>query len=208
MDKLTIANKTVSGRKKREYKIGIKDELIMKELIKDPRISDNQISKKTKIPVKTVNRKRKILEEKIVRYYTMIDNTESGTKTFGTTQFVILKFAYGMSRAKITEAILHDTFLKNRLLKKHIFFEWIGEKESQITYNAIVQSRVDTDIAEIINVELIPKFLAMLGKDCISNVEVFRNIIPFRISHNYIPFINMEKGVLKKDISNEDIFAF
>ena len=38
-----------------------KEKLIIKELVKNPRISDNQIAKNTGLAVKSVNRKRKKL---------------------------------------------------------------------------------------------------------------------------------------------------
>ena len=47
---------------------------IVRELIKDPRLSDNKPAKKTGIPVMTVNRKRKRLgAEKLLRYYVSLD---------------------------------------------------------------------------------------------------------------------------------------
>ena len=49
---------------------------IVRELIKDPRISDNQIAKNTRVPVMTVNRKRKLLEEKgLLNYYCYLDTS-------------------------------------------------------------------------------------------------------------------------------------
>ena len=40
-------------------KLDEKEQKIVKELIKNPRISDTQIAKNTNIPVMTINRKRK-----------------------------------------------------------------------------------------------------------------------------------------------------
>ena len=55
-----ISSLTSSSSEKR----GLDDQekLIVRELIKDPRISDNQISTNTNIPLKSVNRKRKRME--------------------------------------------------------------------------------------------------------------------------------------------------
>jgi len=58
-----------------KIKLDDKEVLIVKELIKNPRSSDNGISKITKIPVKTVNRKRKGLESRnLISYYTYLHN--------------------------------------------------------------------------------------------------------------------------------------
>ena len=44
---------------------------IVKALIRNPRISDNQIGLRTGVPIRTVNRKRKKMEEKgLLKYYT------------------------------------------------------------------------------------------------------------------------------------------
>ncbi len=51
------------------HKLDNQERLITRELIKNPRISDNQIAIKTNVPLKTVNRKRKILEEKGMLLY-------------------------------------------------------------------------------------------------------------------------------------------
>jgi len=72
---------------------------ILKELVKDPRISDNQIALKTGIPVKSVNRKRKNLEsERILSYHTRIDNNTEGTGIFGARRMYTILFDYGISR--------------------------------------------------------------------------------------------------------------
>ena len=70
-----------------------KEKEILKELIKNPRISDNQISKNTKIPVKTVNRKRKLLEKRsLIHYMVHLDNSRSGTGVFSTKHMYIIQF--------------------------------------------------------------------------------------------------------------------
>ena len=53
------------------------EQLIIKALIKDPRMSDNNIGKLTKVPIRTVSRKRKKLEqESKINYYVSV-NPES-----------------------------------------------------------------------------------------------------------------------------------
>ena len=56
-------------------KIGEKQEKIIIELIKDARVSDTRIAQKTGIPLKTVNRLRKQLEENnYLSYFTYFKN--------------------------------------------------------------------------------------------------------------------------------------
>jgi len=82
-----------------DYSIGKFDEKevkILRELIRNPRASDNMISKKTDIPVMTVNRKRKRLEdERVLRYYVSIDKGEFGLKIFGAKVLFAIKFKIG-----------------------------------------------------------------------------------------------------------------
>jgi len=53
---------------------------IIYELIRNPRLSDNQVGKRTAIPIKTVNRKRKLLEEKgALQYAALVEHGPTGT---------------------------------------------------------------------------------------------------------------------------------
>jgi DNA-binding Lrp family transcriptional regulator len=67
------------NKKNFEKKIDDVEKQIIKELVIDPKISDNKISKNTNIPLKTVNRKRKKLEENnYINYMLNINHGEKG----------------------------------------------------------------------------------------------------------------------------------
>ena len=71
-------------KKDKMVKLDKIEQKIVKELIRNARASDSEISKKTSIPVMTVNRRRKKLEdEKVLRYYTSLDKGEFGMEIFG-----------------------------------------------------------------------------------------------------------------------------
>ena len=53
------------------------EKLIIKALIKDPRMSDNNIGKLTKVPIRTVSRKRKKLEQENKICYYVSTNPKS-----------------------------------------------------------------------------------------------------------------------------------
>jgi DNA-binding Lrp family transcriptional regulator len=79
-----------------------KEESILREIIRSPTISDNQISKKTGIPVKTVNRKRKAMEKRNFMYYFVaVNNGHMGTGVFNAMQLYTIYFDYGISREKV-----------------------------------------------------------------------------------------------------------
>lgn len=82
------------------------EEQILKELIKNPRISDNQIAKNTRIPVTSVNRKRKLLEEEgFIHYYTDVSDESLEKGQHNARQLYIIKFKEGITRQKYIEEI-------------------------------------------------------------------------------------------------------
>ena len=86
---------------KKEERVRTLDEserLIVRELIRNPRASDSEISKRTRVPVMTVNRKRKNLEkEKLLRYYTSLDKGEFGLPIFGARKLFIVKHLFALA---------------------------------------------------------------------------------------------------------------
>ncbi|MEE6246138.1 MAG: Lrp/AsnC family transcriptional regulator, partial [Thermoproteota archaeon] len=103
-----------------------KNELeIIKELVKNPRISDNKISKNTKIPVKTVNRKRKKLEETgIINYYFSINTRKDGLGWFPSRHMYTIKFKLGLSQNKLIREIKEEmnvrTIFTDIIYESHI----------------------------------------------------------------------------------------
>ncbi|MBW3020937.1 Lrp/AsnC family transcriptional regulator, partial [Candidatus Woesearchaeota archaeon] len=79
---------------------------IIRELIRNPRASDNKIAKRTNIPVMTVNRKRKNLEQQsFLRYFASIDKGEFGLDIFGAKQLYVIKFRIGITRKNYVEVM-------------------------------------------------------------------------------------------------------
>ena len=79
---------------------------IISELVKNPRVSDNQISKNTKIPVMTANRKRKKLEEKgLIRYFTTINTDDDGAEGLLAKELYIIKFKIGLTQKEFLSKI-------------------------------------------------------------------------------------------------------
>ncbi|MFP4111569.1 MAG: winged helix-turn-helix domain-containing protein [Candidatus Woesearchaeota archaeon] len=188
--------------------IDFKEEQILREIIKDPTISDNQISKKTGIPVKTVNRKRKRMENNNYMYYFVVPNNgREGTGVFSAMQLYTIYFDYGISREQVLGVLNDDKIMNEPVLRKHILTDWLGEKDGRVAYHCIIRSRVESDIIEIVNVEIVPKFTSKLGSYVIKNIEVMQNVMPLRVFHNYFPDYNMEKGKIKKEVPKENIFV-
>ncbi len=182
------------------------ERFIIRELVKNPRVSDNQISKETKVPVKTVNRKRKILEKSgIISYYTSIDNTSEGTGRFGARQQYIITFKYGVTRSSIFEALKNSIPSKTEM--KHVSECSIGDKDGHAIVAMTIESRVESDIIEVFNAEILPKLKRLLGEDSVVKTDVLTFNAHLTMMHNYMPFINMRNGKIKEEWSDELIFV-
>ncbi len=168
------------------------EEIIVKELIKNPRISDNQISKNTGVPVKTVNRKRKKLEKEGLLYYFAYLNNGPHVKL-------------GITRKQIEEMMKKEEPTKTEL--KHIAESYLGDRDGNVIIVMIIESRRESDIIEIFNAELVPKFKRYFGNDAIIKTEALTLNIPTVMLRNYMPLVNIMHGKVKEDWPDELIFV-
>ena len=76
------------------------EKLIIKALVKDPRMSDNSIGKLTKVPIRTVSRKRKKLEQdNRISYYVSINKRDKSRHLY------LIKFKMGITKKKLLDEI-------------------------------------------------------------------------------------------------------
>jgi DNA-binding Lrp family transcriptional regulator len=180
---------------------------IVRELIRNPRASDNQISKKTSVPVMTVNRKRKKLEERgLLYYFTYINNTNRGTGLYHARQLYIVKFKIGLTREKYLQMIESDKRLKETNAK-HIVESFIGEKDGHLALMLIMEAKSEGQLVEIFNGDVVENFKKNFGEDCIDDVSTVKLNLPIRVLHNYLPYINMTNGKMKEEWGDNWIFV-
>ncbi len=176
---------------------------ILRELVRNPRISDNKISRITKIPVKTVNRKRKILEERgFINYLTLLDYVKMGI--FGTTQLYLVIMREGVTKQALSNFLGSINYSSH--LVKHIDSCFIGEFEGNSALVFVIQSRKDEDVVEIFNADLVPMINSKFGQGSVKDVKVLRINELFSISHNYLLSKNMEQGKIRSDWPNDMLF--
>ncbi|MBD3164385.1 winged helix-turn-helix transcriptional regulator [Candidatus Woesearchaeota archaeon] len=189
------------------YKLDEQEKTIVKELIKNSRISDNQISIKTSIPLKTVNRKRKLLEERGFLYYLCyLNNTDTGTGSFRARTLLITVFRDGITRKSLTERFeKSDKAMK--FFTKHIFMTQVGEYEGNVALLMQVESRRPEDIIEIYNAELVSELQDVFGANCIKKTINIPVRTTLRAVRNYLPGLNIERGRIKEDWPDENIFV-
>jgi len=180
---------------------------IIRELIRNPRLSDNQIAKKTKVPVMTVNRKRKKLEqEKFLRYYTSLDKGEFGLNIFGAKMLYIVKFRIGITRKKYLEIM--ETDAKWRTFNsKYISLAYLGEKDGRLALVIILDAKNDDHLVEEFNGNIVPFLNDKFGESCIKEITTVNLNRLVRVHHNYMPYVNLEKGKIRDTWPDEMIFV-
>ena len=180
---------------------------MVRELIKNPRISDNQIAKNTKVPVMSVNRKRKQLEkENLLRYFASFDTGEFGTGTFKAKQLYIIKFKIGITR----EEYINNTEKDKRFQQfnaSYISLSYLGEKDGHLALVMVLDAKTDSLLVDEFSGKIIPHLKEKLGNDCIKEIITTKISNTLRRHHNYLPDINMGDGVIKKDWPDDWIFV-
>lgn len=188
-------------------KLSETDVKIVKELIRDPRTSDNKLAKKTKIPVMTVNRKRKKMEEEgLIRYYTAFKHEEEGTGIFQARQLYIIKFKIGITRGGYLEKIEADKELLG-FSAMHVAETYIGEKDGHLALMMIIDAKTEPQLIECFNGKIVPNIKKNFGEDAIQEVITVTLNIPIRMHHNYMPRFNMEKGRIRETWLDDWIFV-
>jgi len=188
-------------------KLDQQETAIIKQLIRNPRVSDNQISRTTSIPVMTVNRKRKRLEATgLLKYYTAISAGDDGIGLYHARQLYILKLRRGITiKDYIEDSKKQD---KDRLIQtEYVVESHLGEKDGHLAIVVIIEAKTEAELVEIFNGKLIPSFERRFGKDAIDEVITTKINLPIRNHHNYLHLTNMAQGKIKKDWPDEYIFV-
>ncbi len=179
---------------------------IIKELILNPRSSDNQISKITGIPLKTVNRKRKKLEESgNLRYYTHLDLSTQGTGLFHGRDLYLVTLKTGITKDMFMSGLAK--FSPKYVYVKHILESFVGEKNGRVVLMFVLESPQPSDLIEIFNAEIVPDLNDVLGKDCIHSIDTLQLTHQISRLHNYSAERIINKKHPKNDKGHEMIFV-
>ncbi len=180
---------------------------IVRELIRNPRASDNEISRKAGIPVMTVNRKRKKLEdERLLRYYVSIDKGEFGLHIFDAKELYVIKMKMGITRQQYMDIFEEDA--KWRMLNSRFISQtYLGEKDGHLALVIILDAPTEDQLVEEFNGRIVPFINEKFGNDAIVSVETVSLDKLVRIHHNYLPAINMEHGRIKREWADSLVFV-
>lgn len=199
-------NNTEIGEREKRL-LDEQERLIVRALIRDPRLSDNQIGKLTGVPTPTVRRKRKKLEDEgLLSYYCALDMQERGTGHFSARHLYVIKFRIGITVTQIVEEIKHEPNIRT-IFTDLIYESHIAETEGRVALIMIVEGKHATDIVENMHATIIPSLRKNHGPDSIEEVSSIRLLAPIRIFHNYVPLVNMHGGVLRADWPKDAVFV-
>ncbi len=180
---------------------------IVRELIRNPRFSDNQIAKRTGVPVMTVNRKRKLMEEKkIIRYYMSLDKGEFGMHIFGAKNLYVIKFKIGITRESYLK-IMESEPKWRQFNSRYVSLAYLGEKEGCLALIIILDAKDESQLVEEFNGKIVSFLREKLGEGCIESIETTALSKLIRVHHNYLPYMNMENGHIKDTWQDEMIFV-
>ncbi len=188
-------------------KLDDQEVMIIRELIRNPKISDNGIAKRTGVPVMTVNRKRKSLEDKnMISYYADLRHGEGGTEDFYAKQLYIIKFKIGITRQAFLDNIRKDKDLR-KFNAEHIVSSHLGEKDGHLAMMMMLNAHTEQDLTESFNGQIVPMLRRNFGDDCIISIDTLRILEPIREHHNYITDVNMKNGKIDDSWPSDYIFV-
>lgn len=183
------------------------ERLIVRQLIRDPRESDNAIGEATGVNVRTVGRKRQRLEQAgVLSYFTHLDLSMSGTGQFNTRHLYIIKFRIGVTYKQLLEDIQREPFVRS-IFTEIIFESHIAEIDGKLAMLLFIDGASDTDIVQTVQEKLIPSLLRNHGENSIEEVSTIRILAPVRVMRNYVLPVNMEDGYIKKDWPDDAIYV-
>jgi len=135
------------------------EKAIVRQLIRDPRESDNGIGELTGVNVRTVSRKRLRLEhEGLLAYFTNVDLSSDGAKQYNARHLYIIKFRVGVTYNQLVDEIRLDSSQQS-IFTETIFESHIAEIDGKVALLLFVDGNSDLDIVQRTHEELIPGLL-------------------------------------------------
>ncbi len=188
-------------------KLDPQEERTLKALIRNPRLSDNSVARLTGVPVMTVNRKRKKMEEEgILRYYAVVNMGPEGTGRFGARHLYLIKFKLGLSQDELLGKVMEEPRLRT-VFTEFIHESHIAEIDGHTSLALIMEGKDDDEINIVFNSRVIPSLKQNHGEDSIVQVSTMRLGRTIRLFHNYLPMVNMKGIEIAKEWGDEAIFV-
>lgn len=180
---------------------------IIRQLVRDPRESDNGVGERTGVNVRTVGRKRQKLEQSgVLSYLAHVDLTSAGTGQFTTRHLYIIKFRIGVTYLQLLDDIRREPFVRS-IFTEIIFESHIAEIDGKLAMLLFIDGASDTDIVQTVQERLIPSLQRNHGEGSVESVSTMRILSPVRLMRNYILPVNMQDGYIRRDWPDEAIYV-
>ena len=188
-------------------KLNAKDILIIRSLIKNPRLSDSQIGKMTGVPITTVLRKRKKMEKKgLLNYHTNLNMGADGTGRFNARHLYLVKFKIGISQNQIINEVKMEPNVST-IFTEFIYESHIAEIDGHTALVLLIEGSSDDEINIKFNEIIIPSIEKNHGTGSIIEVTTIRLGKSIRMFHNYLPMVNMDNGRIQESWGDSAIFV-
>lgn len=189
-------------------KKNIINDLILRKIIRNPKITNHQLAKQCNIPYRTICRYRTQLEhDGTIMYMAHVNHYYTEPSKKGSTDLVIVTFRKGIVRKHIMDASSHRSEEYERMAAKYIKESHLSERDGQLLLLLIMESRKKEDIIEIINADLHRLLEQMFGTGAIAEFTTYPITHTFRREHNYIPGHNMKDGIIDPHWPDDKIFV-
>lgn len=187
-------------------KLDDQERLIIRELIKNPRMSDNAIARATGVPVMTVNRKRRKLEEEnLIKYFASIEKGVNGLGIFEAHQMYVIQLQAGITAKDYYAAIEKDGHIRMHSTR-FVSLTYLGEKDGHLTLVLLLDAPSQKKLSDEFNGKIVPYIKRKLGDNSIVSIDTIPIIERIRVHHNYIPKMNMKNGHISPDWPDQSIF--
>jgi DNA-binding Lrp family transcriptional regulator len=183
------------------------EKAIVRQLIRDPRQSDNGVGESTGVNVRSVSRKRLRLEQEgILAYFTNIDLSADGAAQFTARHLYIIKFKVGITYKQLLDEIRNDSNQQS-VFTESLYESHVAEIDGKVALLLFVDGDSDLDIVRRIHEELVPTLFENHGAESIEEISTIRLLSAVRVMRNYLPQVNMAEGYLKPDWPLESIYV-
>jgi hypothetical protein len=119
---------------------------------------------------------------------------------------IIIKFELGVTRSQIVQEICNEPNVAN-VFSELIRDSYMAEADGHIALVMVVEGESDSDVAESLQGKIIPSLKKNHGDSSIVELRTIRLLGSIRREHNYLPMVNMEDGVMRRDWPDEAIFV-
>jgi DNA-binding Lrp family transcriptional regulator len=180
---------------------------IVRQLIRDPRQSDNAIGEKTGVNTRTVSRKRSKLErDGVLSYYTDINLSQNGLGQYSTRHLYTIKFRIGITYTQLLEDIQREPSVRS-VFTEVIFESHIAEIDGKLAMLLFIDGTSDLDIVQTMQEKVIPSLRRNHGEDSIEEISTIRILSPVRTMRNYVLPVNVNEGTLRPDWPDDAIYV-